>query len=184
MNQKFFGMALVKISISILWLASLIFLGCTSGPINSQEIIPGSYDIANKQPFKVSLHVDGGREFSPLKTPEISNDALLDALHKAIILSDLFDEIVKFGEDYKLDLYIFKVSQPIAGNEMTVRVEIGWTLTHTVSMEIIWQESILTSDAASSSEKFNAISRLKLATGRAAKKNIREGIRQISQLEL
>lgn len=175
---------MAKTSVSILWLAYLIVLGCTSGPIKSQAIIPGSYDIANKQPFTVSLHIDGGREFSPLKIPQISNEALLDALQEAITLSDLFDEIVKFGEDYKLDLYIFKVSQPIAGNEMTVRVEIGWTLTHTASMEIVWQESILTSDTSSSNEKLNVNSRLKLATERAARKNIREGIRQISQLEL
>ena len=184
MNKAFFGIVSAKTSVFILWLASLIVLGCTSGPIKSQAIIPGSYDIANKQPFKVSLHVDGGREFSPLKIPQISNEALLDALHKAITLSDLFDEIIKFGEDYKLDLFIFKVSQPMAGNQMTVRVEIGWTLTHIASMEIVWQESILTSDTSSSNEKLNANSRLKLATERAAKKNIQEGIRRISQLDL
>jgi len=72
----------------------------------------------------------------------------------------------------------------MVGNQMTVRVEIGWTLTHTASMEIVWQESILTSDTSSSNEKLNANSRLKLATERAAKKNIREGIRQISLLDL
>ena len=75
MNKTFFGKALAKTSVFILWLASLIVLGCTSGPIKSQAIIPDSYDIANKQPFKVSLHVDGGREFSPLKIPQISNEA-------------------------------------------------------------------------------------------------------------
>ena len=184
MNKTFFGKALAKTSVSILWLAFLIVLGCASGPIKSQAIIPDSYDIENKQPFTVSLHVDGGRELSPLKIPQISNEVLMDALHESITLSDLFDEIIKFGEDYKLDLFIFKVSQPMAGNEMTVRVEIGWTLTHTASMEIVWQESILTSDTASSDEEFNANNRIRLATERAAKKNIREGIRQISQLEL
>lgn len=184
MNKTFFGIALSKAAASILGLAFLIVLGCTSGPIKSQAIIPESYDIANKQPFTVSLHVDGGREFSPLKIPQISNEALMDALHKAIISSNLFDGIVKSGEDYKLDLYIFKVSQPIAGSVMTVRVEIGWTLTRKASMEIVWQQSILTSDTSSSSEKFNVDSRLRLATERAAKKNIREGIRQISQLQL
>ena len=184
MNKTFFGMVLAKTSVSILWLAFLIVSGCTSGPIKSQSIIPASYDIANKQPFTVSLHVDGGREFSPLKIPQISNEALMDALHEAIILSDLFDEIVKLGEDYKLNISIFKVSQPIAGSVTTVRVEIGWTLIRAASMEIVWQESILTSDTSSSDEEFNINNRIKLATERAAKKNIQEGIRQISQLNL
>jgi hypothetical protein len=108
----------------------------------------------------------------------------MDALHEAIIQSNLFEEIVKLGEDFKLDLNIFKVSQPIAGSVMTVRVEIGWTLTRTASMEIVWQESILTSDTSSSNESLNANSRVKIATERAATKNIREGISKISQLEL
>ena len=184
MNKTFFGTAFSKASVSILVLAFLILFGCTSGPIKSQAIIPDSYDIAKKQPFTVSLHVDGGREFSPLQIPQISNEALLDALNKAIILSGLFNEIVKYGEDYKLDLYIFKVSQPLAGSVMTVRVEIGWTLTRKASSEIVWQQSILTSDTASSSESLNANNRLRLATERAAKLNIREGIKQISKLEL
>lgn len=184
MNKTFSDMVLVKSSISILWLGFLFVSGCTSGLIKSQAIIPASYDIANKNPFTVSLQVEGGREFSPLKIPQISNEALMDALKEAIILSGLFDEIVKFGEDYKLDLYVFKVSQPIAGSVMTVRVEIGWTLSRADSMETVWQESILTSDTASLNEKFNVNSRLKLATERAAKKNIRQGIRQISRLDL
>ena len=184
MNKTTLRISLAKIFASILLLPYLIVLGCTSGSIKSQAIIPDSYDITYKHSSAVSLHVDGGREFSPLKIPQISNEVLMETLHQAIIVSDLFDEILKSGEDYKLDLYIFKVSQPIAGSKMTVRVEIGWTLTRTASMEIVWQESILTSDTASSDEEFNANNRIRLATERAAKKNIREGIRQISQLEL
>ena len=184
MNKSYFNTTITKTSVSILWIASLIVFGCTSGPIKSQAIIPEVYDIANKQPYTVSLHIDGGREFSLLKIPQISNETLMDALREAIIQSNLFDEIVEFGEDYKLDLYIFKVSQPIAGSVMTVRVEIGWTLIRRASMDIVWQKSILSSDTSSSDEALNANNRIKLATERAAKKNIREGIRQISQLNL
>jgi hypothetical protein len=184
MKKTFSDIVLAKSSLSILWVGLLLVAGCTSGPIKSQAIVPASYDIANKHPFTVSLEVDGGREFSPLKIPQISNEALMDALKEAIILSDLFDKILTIGEDYKLNLRIFKVSQPIAGSVMTVRVEIGWTLSRTASQKTVWQESILTSDTSTSDEEFNAQNRLKLATERAAKKNIREGMKRISQLEL
>lgn len=184
MNKTSLRISLAKIFTSILLFAIHTVWGCTSGPIKSQELIPGNYDMANKHPFTVSLHVDGGREFSPLKTPQISNEALMQALHQAIISADLFNEILESGEDYKLNLYIFKVTHPLAGSVMTARVEIGWTLTRRASMQIVWQESILTSDSASSDEVLNANSRLKMAIEKAARKNIQEGIRQISQLGL
>ena len=67
---------------------------------------------------------------------------------------------------------------------MTVRIEIGWTLTRIAENEIIWQKFILTSGSTSSGEKFSGAESLRTATERAAMSNIEEGIRQISQLKL
>lgn len=169
----------------MLVLLYLFFIsGCAVGPIKPQSIVPQNFDINKKQPFTVSLHVEGGREYSPLKIPEISNEALHEALIKAINDSGLFNEIIKNEGDYRLELYIFKVSYPFGGQASEVKIEIGWTLRRNDSSKIIWQNTILTTHTTTTIGKIISIDRVKYYIEMAAKKNLKEGIQQISRLDL
>jgi ABC-type uncharacterized transport system auxiliary subunit len=129
----------------------------------------------------VSLKVDGGREKNPMGVPKISNESLLEAPTQSIEKSGLFSSVRDGDSDYRLELYVVKVSQPYVGTDMTVSVEIAWTLKNGKTNEIMWRKSLKTSDTATPSEKGAGISRLALATQRTARKNIEQGIKMLSQ---
>lgn len=145
--------------------------------------MPDSIHVVKQHSGTIALKVEGGREKSPVQIPQISNETLLEALRTSILQSKLFADIAPTGQDYDLDLYIVRTSQPLAGNDMTVDVEIAWTLRRSASHDIIWRESITTSNTVTRVEEGNALNRVVAATNRAAKQNINEGILRISQLE-
>ncbi len=88
------------------------------------------------------------------------------------------------GADYALYITLFSVEQPTFGTDLTVKLEVGWTLKRKEGNVTVWQESIKSEHTTTVSDAFAAVKRLRLATEGAARKNIAEELAKISKLYL
>jgi hypothetical protein len=86
--------------------------------------------------------------------------------------------------DYVLNVDIFNVTQPSMGFSFTVSMEMGWTLTRADNGTVVWRESIKSEHTTSTSEVFVGVTRLKMATEGAARKNVALGLQKLSALSL
>lgn len=167
-------MALIVINV-------LFLVGC-SASLNSQHLIPDHMAIGHQNPGKVILQVDGGREKHPMGFPEISNETFLAALEAAVENSELFSEVSKDKQgDYKLEAFIFNLLQPMMGGEVTVHLEVAWTLAEAGADTILWQDSIVTSNTTKKDAAFSFLERVGIATEKAARANIKAAFERLSQ---
>jgi hypothetical protein len=164
-------------------LVALIW-GCAS-PATHEGMIATKVDTAKKHPQTVSVAVTGGKETDSAGAPQISDAAFRDALVASIKDSQVFSRVIegKSG-DYLLTVTLFNMQQPMFGLSLTVTLEAGWTLQRVSGGAPVWQESIKSVHTATTSDSFAAVTRLRLATEGAAKKNIEQGLAKISQLNL
>jgi hypothetical protein len=162
-----------------------VLIGCAgTATVTPQAMVPETIKFNNQFSATVSVRAQGGREKHPMGSSELSNEVLVDAVKKAIIKDRLFSSIVESNEDYRLNLFIVKVSHPLVGTDIPVTVEIGWTLHRSADEGIIWQKSIVTKDTASSEDGAMFNSRLIMAIQRSTQSNIQEGLTAISNLTL
>jgi len=152
--------------------------------VQEQAMKPTTVELKKTHNASVSVSAEGGREKDPLGIPQLSNEQLKNVVKEAINESNLFSRVVTNNQDYSLDLYIVRVSQPLAGNDITVNVEIAWKIRVGMSEKVVWQKSITTwatTERAASASCFN---RIVLSTQEATRKNIELGLMEISGLEL
>ena len=76
------------------------------------------------------------------------------------------------------------MDQPSFGLTFTVKMEAGWQLKRVSDGSMVWQESIKSENTATTGDAFAAVTRLRLATEGAARKNIEQGLSRISALKL
>lgn len=158
----------------------LFISGCGSSKINSKNISP-NINTKNSFPYNINVLTSGGKEKSVLGIQEVSNINLFEAVTSTIKETKLFLD-VKENSDLILELFIVRVGQPVAGKSMTVNVEIAWALKN--KNEIIWKESIITSDTKRPADFTSAYNRVVEATIEATKKNIKEGLIKLSNLNI
>ncbi len=163
--------------------ASLL-AGCAT-PAASEAMIPETATVEKTHPYSVNVEVTGGRATEPTGTPQISNDsfdeAISETLKKAKTFAKVRDE--KSG-NYELNVIIFKVQQPPVGSAASVTLETGWTLTNRLSGEIVWQKALRSTYTASADSDITFVGRLKKATEGAAKDTIKQGVTEITRLDL
>jgi len=164
---------------------SLLFLLLSGCAARYQNMIPNSFEISKKYPYKVSVSVVGGRETHPLWTSQISSSAYTQALELSIEKSGLFESIIKGkGADYLLDITLLKVDQPIVGLDITINIESEWVLINASTHKPVWTNTISTSYTATLGDALVAAERLQKANEGAVRENIKEGLRQLSLLSL
>lgn len=162
----------------------LLVSGCAT-PATSQGMVPEDFHIQAKYPYSVSVSVTGGQATSAVGKSQISSEMFTQALVDAINKSQVFSRVIQGkGGDYELSVVIVNVEQPTFGLSFTVKMEAGWMLRRADTGAVVWQESILSSHTATTSDAFAAVKRLRLATEGAAKENIRLGLDKISRLKL
>jgi len=108
---------------------------------------PLNYDHSLKSNISVS-EVSGGNETSLNGMPRISNSSYKDALERSsagvALLSD-------HGE-YKLEVHIVEVDQPSWAVDVTVEMQVKYTLTNVEENKIILNETLLSSNTATKSD--------------------------------
>jgi hypothetical protein len=158
--------------------------GCAS-PATYEAMVPTTLTSVKKHPRTVSVDVSGGQETSGAGKPQISNDALRQALAEAITKSQAFTKVVEGkGGNYLLTVSIFNLQQPSFGASFNVKMEAGWTLRRADTGATVWQESIRSEHTATMGDAMAAVTRLRLATEGAARNNIANGLQRMSQLNL
>ena len=148
-------------------------------------MIPETASIEKTHPYSVNVVVTGGRATEPTSTPQIANDAFDEAITETLIKARTFAKVQddKAG-NYELSVIIFDVLQPSSGGSASVTMQTGWTLTNRLTGEVVWQKALRSTYTASSESDITFVDRLKKATEGAAKDNIKQGVTEITRLDL
>ena len=158
--------------------------GCAS-PAKSTGMIVNDAQIQKQHSHSVKISVEGGSASDPVGFSAVSNEAFGEAVANSIVESKLFSEVKKGdGGDYLLNINIFSIEQQPIGFNMTTHMEVGWNLVDAVTGKQVMRKAINSSYTATFGKAFAAVTRIRLATEGSAKKNIKEGIQEISKLNL
>jgi len=158
--------------------------GCAL-PAASSAMIPETAVNEKTHPYSVNVEVTGGRATEPTGTPQISNENFSEAVTETLSKTRTFAKVKSDRSgNYELGVIIFDVQQPSSEASATVTVETGWTLTNRLSGDIVWQKALRSTYTASSDSDVTFIGRLKKATEGAAKDTIKQGVTEISRLDL
>lgn len=174
----------IRLAALALTACSGLLAGCATGAV-AEAMIPETISVEKTHPYSVDVDVTGGRATEPTGTPQIANDAFDEAITQTLINAETFAKVQtdKTG-NYELDVIIFKVQHPSSGDSASVTMETGWTLTNRLTGEIVWQKALRSTYTASSNSDLTFSGRLKKATEGAAKDNIKQGVTEITRLNL
>jgi len=157
--------------------------GCASAA-KPEAMIASLTDPVHTSESDVVVSAIGGSETSAFATSQISNEDFGQAIRASFERAKLCRKVLSDGQaKYRLDALIVQVNQPMFGGTFTVSMEVNYTLAR-MPKDIVWQKEISSKYAVSISEAFIGVTRLRLATEGAARKNIQQAIEEISKLQL
>ncbi len=81
---------------------------------------------------------------------------------------------------YQLEAHIGRLSQPLMGLSMTVSLEVYYRVTDLRDGTVVFEENIDTEHTASAGAAFAAVTRIRMATEGAARKNIAQFLEAVS----
>ncbi len=170
--------------LSLIVAAMLGFAGCAS-PTQPTAMTADTLQLGKHHSQTTAVQVGGGQPTNPAWMSSISNEDLLSAIKDSITKNTLFSAVVTIGSgDYTLNATIVNLKQPMMGFDLTVDLEILWTLTPKGATKPVWEKSIQTRATKGVGEAFAAVKRLRLTTEAAAKDNITKALTQIGELDL
>jgi hypothetical protein len=142
-------------------------------------------DFGRKHAGSVAIDVTGGSETKSSGASQISDTDLAAAIKASIEKSGVFEKVLgASAADYKLDVGIVRVQQPIAGFNMTVNLEVNWTLTRRSDGSVVWQRAEVSTYTATMGDAFAGVARLRMATEGAARLNIEQALGEIGKLDI
>lgn len=172
-----------RLILPLLLIASLMVGGGCATATKPESMAVTPSEIHHQHATSVSVNVTGGKETSAAGASQIADADIKAAIIQSIRQSKLF-ETVGPAANYRLDVFLARLSQPKFGFSMTVTLEMNWTLTQADPDQVIWQRGIATTYTAKTGEAFAGVKRLRLATEGAARMNIQEALAAISSLDL
>ena len=168
----------------ILVLVCAVLTGCVT-PADPNAMTVGAIPGGKRINKSVLLAVSGGQETDPLWSSQVSDADFATALQNTIVNNRLFSQVVRHGNsDYRLDVRLIRLRQPMIGFDMTVTSEVEWRLRHVQSDKLVWHETINRAFTATVGDAFVGVTRLKLANEGAIRENIKAGLQEISALSL
>lgn len=170
-------------ALSLLAGCSLTFFGCASSA-KPAAMVPERLPAVRQTGSSVSTKVLGGEQTNPMWMSKISSEDFRIALDQALIDSGLFGEVVLVNAaEYRLEVFLLSVDQPALGLDMTVKLKARWRLTRAGENNSLWEQVIATAYKAKFGESVVAVTRLRKANEGAARENIAEGLRRLSQAD-
>lgn len=165
-------------------LAALNLAGCAS-PASHGGMTSQNLTVSKQHPSNVSVETKGGSETGAMDSSNISNADLKAAIESSIVKSSLFKNVLqgKSG-DYLLTVSVTDTSKPLFGASFTVELETAWSLVKKTDNSIVMRKVIKTSHTATMGDAVVAVVRLRLALEGAARANIAQGLKAISELDL
>ncbi len=158
--------------------------GCAS-PANREAMTPTRLQLGQTHDASVGVKTSGGAETSGMEGSFISDADLKAAIESAIAQNAVFKQVVQGDSgNYALLVSVVTLNRPLFGASFTVNLEAAWTLTKTGDRSIVFRKSLRSSHTATMGDAFAAVTRLRLAVEGAARKNIEQGLQEISKLKL
>ena len=167
-------------------LAAFIFVltGCAS-PAKREAMIPQGTAASKSHPYSVVVQASGGSETGALESSNISDADLKAAIEDAITQKKVFTKIVQGNDaDYELSVRIISLSKPVFGATFTVDMETAWTLTKITDKSIVMRKAIKSTGKATVGDALVAAVRIRVAVENAARDNIEQGLKAITELSL
>lgn len=163
---------------------ALALTGCSS-PASREAMTPQALVVSKHHPYSVHVQTAGGTETGALDSSNIADADLKAAIEDGIVQSKLFKSVVQgSGGDYELIVRVTSLSKPIFGATFTVEMETAWSLTRLADRSVAMRKSVKSSGTATMGDAFAAVTRLRLAVEAAARDNISQGLRAISEQSL
>lgn len=158
-------------------------VGCAA-PASKESMLP-SLTLSKKHPHSVAVETKGGNETDSMDSSNISNADFKAAIETSIVNSGLFKNVVQGKNgDYELTVNVIQLSKPLFGLDMKVDLETTWSLIKTSDKSAVMQKVIKTTHTATPSDAFVGMTRLRMAVEGAARENIAQGLKAISELGL
>jgi hypothetical protein len=144
------------------------------------NMTPTNLSVSSHHPRSVSVSASAVWEYS-----EIPDEAFQGAIEAAIRESQVFSQIVSVGgADYHLEVVVKNFYRSRPGFNMTTTLTTNWELTKQGATQATWQDFIATQYTATLGDAFIGQKRARMANEGAARKNIEEGIRRLSKIDL
>lgn len=146
--------------------------------------------VQNVQSFKkfdrtVAVKTGGGSETGAMDSSNITDADLKAAIEDSITQSKVFKSVIQGKDsDYELAVSIVQLDKPVFGLSFTVNMEAAWVLSKQSDRSVVMKKSVKSSHTATFSDSAVGVTRLRLAVEGAAKKNIEQGLQEISGLSL
>lgn len=175
----------LSLSLALAALVSVTGLSGCASPADRAAMVPTGIRITQKHDSAVAVHTGGGSTTGAMDSSNIADADLKAAIEDAISQSGVFKRIVQGnGADYELTVNIVQLDKPTFGASFTVNLEAGWTLVKLSDRSVALRKTITSSHTATMGDAFAGVTRLRLAVEGAVRKNIEQGVQEISQSRL
>ena len=173
----------------IVVLAALLVLSACGSPgvATSRDLMPqfDFYDQVDANTFKRSIVIESVTVSDAVrgKIPghiDVSSDALHGALRDALRYSELYEK----GEraSYVLTAQLLDLQQPTIGFNLTASSTIHYSLRHTATDQIVFEETINIPCSKTTNDAFDGLVRARMASSCAIGENITHFIQAIARL--
>jgi hypothetical protein len=162
----------------------LTLSGCATAT-QTAAMVPKTEWHVRKNPQSVAIHVGGGSATSSMGASQIANEDFARAIQQAVIESGVFAKAdIANPSDYRLDVQIARLQQPLFGASFNVVLETTWRLAKQSDQSVVWEKSVTSNFTATMGDALAGVTRLRLATEGAVRNNISDAITQIGALTL
>lgn len=172
----------------VLLVVFALCVGCVARP-RLENVIPPNFVRVETSRGTVSLSVDESLKLAPDNGmgSTLSRETYLEAVGVGLVKSGLFDRVVSQGEsDFHLAATVTSVGLNVVdrslGYVLAYDVVAEWKLTRARGGEVLFHHDVTGTGRANFGDAFNGITRNTVARENAARANIAEGIRQLSEL--
>lgn len=170
MNINNEGSRKFQIVFAYILILSFLLSGCES--ITLQSLTPRDVIVQNKNDSTVSIRVTG---FPLHRHFRVTKQLFSQALKASLTNTGVFSKILIGDTDYRLDIHVYNTRSSFG---YTATIEARWWLTKVESNKVIWQEVISTQHK---SNYLGGATRYKRSVSGAIKKNIKQGIQNLSR---
>ncbi len=164
---------------------TLLLLTASCASVSVDRVVPEKIDLPVKHPYSVSIVIKGGEETKFGGVQEVPIDIFLEAVKQSIVNTKLFSMIEKEPTaDYHLELTVYKIFYSNSLSQNKHKVYVDWLLKSAKNNKVIFRKRVATEHEVTLSDALGGDKRLVLATEGAMRKNIAEGIKQLSLVKL
>lgn len=129
--------------------------------------------------------VMGATALSQTKPVRVTDEDLAEAMKASLERAGLFRRVVDDGPaQYHLHATVQQLEQDIFGMDMTAAIEVSYVLARMSPKGVVWEKTIRTFHTAGMKDGLISLTRIRVATEGASRKNIEQALQEIAALRL